>query len=94
MLKEPLEPKDSRPLIRRIADSGNIIFPRHARDEMANDGITRGEAVNVLWHGKVGFPEMEKGTWRYRVETPRAAVIVVFRSETELAVVTVWRKKR
>jgi hypothetical protein len=35
--------------------------------------------------------EFENSSWRYRVRTARIAVIVAFRSETELRVVTAWR---
>lgn len=36
---------------------------------------------------------IENGSWRYRVRTARMAVIVAFRSETALRVVTAWRFK-
>lgn len=37
---------------------------------------------------------MVDGTWRYRVHTQRIWVVVAFRSETRLVVVTGWRSKR
>jgi len=38
--------------------------------------------------------EFEHGTWRCRVETSRITVVVAFRSEHELVVVTGWRTGR
>lgn len=47
----------------------------------------------MLRGGIVQPPEYEKGTWRYRVETGRMAVVIAFRSRSELVVITAWRKK-
>ena len=51
----------------------------------------KGSCANVLRAGTVGPAEAEHGEWRYRVRTQRMAVVVAFRSETELRVVTAWR---
>ena len=51
------------------------------------------DVANVLRGGVVDPGEYENGSWRYRVRTARIAVIVAFRSETELRVVTAWRFK-
>jgi hypothetical protein len=45
----------------------------------------------VLCGGVVQPPELERGTWRYRVLTNRICVVVAFRSDDELVVVTAWR---
>jgi hypothetical protein len=49
------------------------------------------DVTNVLRGGVVDPAEFENGSWRHRVRTARIAVIVAFRSETELRVVTAWR---
>ncbi len=66
-------------------------FSKHALEEMANDDLTTVDCINVLRGGVVEPPEFERGSWRYRVRTARICVVVVFRSETALAVVTAWR---
>ena len=38
--------------------------------------------------------EWEHGSWRYRVHTQRIWVVVAFRSETRLVIVTAWRTRR
>jgi hypothetical protein len=38
--------------------------------------------------------ELENGTWRYRVRTPKIAVIIRFVDDDELMVVTAWRIKK
>lgn len=60
---------------------------------MAKDGLTAVDCVNVLRGGVVGQAELERGAWRYRVTTQRIAVVIVFRSESVLVVVTTWRFK-
>ena len=36
--------------------------------------------------------DFEKGSWRYRFETPRMAAVVAFLDENSLTVVSAWRK--
>jgi hypothetical protein len=81
--------------VKRIVREGDIAWSEHARKEMAKDNLDMGDCLNVLRAGAVSEPpDLERGTWRYRVHTSRICVVVAFRSETELAVVTAWRKKR
>lgn len=47
--------------------------------------------MNVLRAGVVYPPELENGTWRYRVRGGRINVVVAFRSEDTLVVITAWR---
>ncbi len=49
------------------------------------------DCLNVLRGGIVGAAEWEHGSWRYPVSTPRGyTVVVAFRGETLLVVVTAW----
>jgi hypothetical protein len=91
VLVEPISPPDARRLIREILQSGSVVFSRHAEEEMAKDNLTMVDVTNVPRGGVVDPGELEKGSWRYRARTGRIAVIVAFRSETELRVVTAWR---
>ena len=91
---EPLAPQDAKELIRRIMAEDSLIFTKHAYDEMRNDNLADTDVVNVLRAGRIYGPaEMVRGTWRYRVETPRIVVVIAFQSATELRVVTAWRLK-
>ncbi len=72
-----------------------VLWPSRVKDEMANDRfgpLIEADCVNVLRAGVAEPPEFEKGSWRYRVNTNRICVVVAFRSETYLVVVTTWRK--
>jgi hypothetical protein len=61
---------------------------------MADDQLTTVDCVNVMRAGAVTEPaDFERGTWRYRIHTNRICVVVAFRSETEIVVVTAWRKR-
>jgi hypothetical protein len=91
MRGEPLDPTRARHLIRNIIAAGEVRFSGHALKEMAKDDLTTVDCTNVLRGGVVEPPEWEHGTWRYRVRTNRIYVVVAFRSETQLVVVTAWR---
>jgi hypothetical protein len=91
---EPLHPTRARQLIRYILNAGTVDFSGHALAEIAKDDLTTVDCTNVLRAGVVEPPELEKGTWRYRVRTNRIYVVVLFRSETRLLVVTAWRIQR
>lgn len=90
-LDEPLDPPAARALIRSILADGSVRFSRHGLDEMAKDCLSELDVTNVLRGGSVDPAEFEHGSWRYRVRTQRIAVVIAFRSETSLVVVTAWR---
>lgn len=90
-MDEPLTPPAARKLIRSIVAAGNVVFTRHARDEMAKDALTEDDIMNTLRGGWVEPGEWENGSWRYRVCTHRIVAVVAFRSESEQVVVTAWR---
>ncbi len=92
--REPLSPPDARRLIREILTAGEVVSSRHAADEMAKDDLTLIDCINILHGGVVEPAELERGTWRYRVHARRISVVVAFRSETRLVVVTAWRSRR
>ena len=95
VLKEPLDSAAATVRIHAIARDGDVAWSQHAFREMAADDLTSLDCMNVLRAGAVKEPaELERGSWRYRIHTNRLCVVVAFRSETELVVVTTWRKKR
>jgi hypothetical protein len=88
---EPFTPPYARKLIRQIVQTGTVSFSTHALKEIAKDNLTTVDCINVLRGGVVEPPEFREGTWRYRVRTASIYVVVAFRSDTRLAVVTAWR---
>jgi hypothetical protein len=92
-MKEPLTPNTVRRLLVGILKSGTLAFSKHVYEEMAKDKLTEVDVRNTLRGGAPRPGELEKGTWRYRVETPRMTAVVTFRSETHAVVVTAWRSK-
>lgn len=93
MLDEPLSPPAARRLILAILLGGEVRFTSHALAEMAKDGITRDDVLALLRGGIVEPGEIERGSWRYRVRVAATYVVVAFRSELALLVITAWRKK-
>jgi len=94
VLTEPLSPDDTKRLVRRILESGVTTFSQHAREEMAKDRLTDVEVLRVLRSGTCERSDWERGTWRYRMRTQQIVVVVAFRSEHALRVVTAWRVVR
>ena len=92
-MDEPLSPPAARKLVQQIVAARGVVFSRHALEEMAKDGLSDGDAAAVLRGGVVEPAELERGSWRYRMRAGRVYVVVTFRSEAELVVVTVWRVK-
>jgi hypothetical protein len=90
-IDEPLDPPNCRRLIRRILSEGSVRFSKHALEEIAKDDLAEIDIVNVLRGGFPGPGEFENGSWRYCVKAQRIAVVVAFRSEASLVVVTAWR---
>jgi hypothetical protein len=87
----PLGTYAARDLVRKILREGVTRFSQHARDEMEKDDLSTMDCTNVLRGGTVEPPELERGSWRYRVLTNRMCVVVAFRSKNELVVITAWR---
>ena len=90
-MDEPLSPAAAKALIRAILANGTVDFTRHALEELAKDGFDTGDALNVLRAGVVEPAELVGPVWRYRVRTARMFVVVQFRAETRLLVITGWR---
>ena len=92
VLAEPLSPGEARKLIRALIDLGTVSFSKHALDEMEKDKLIVADMNNVLRGGVIDPAEFEGGSWRYRVRTGKLCVVVAFRSDTQLRIVTAWRK--
>lgn len=92
----PLPINQARKLLSAILapGEGSVSTTKHAREEMAKDRMVSTDVVNVLRCGQIREPAEEKnGAWRYRVHTNSFCVVVEFLSETQVRVVTTWRKK-
>ena len=92
---EPLGPDDATHLIHQIAREGDVAWSQHALEEMHADNLTTVDCVHALRAGAVDEPaELIMGSWRYRIHTQRIWPVVAIRSETEIVVVTAWRRQR
>ena len=91
VLEEPLDEAAAKRLIRSIIEGGTVRWTAHALQRLRVRDLTTVDCVSVLRAGVVDPPELENGTWRYRVRGGRTNVIVAFRSEDTLVVITAWR---
>jgi hypothetical protein len=95
MLKEPLSADEAKRLIVKAIDADRVDFKQvHAREEMTNDDLSMRDVLRVLRGGVAEPGELLRNTWRYRVRTSWAYVVVTFRTEDNVVVVTAWRIKR
>jgi hypothetical protein len=93
VLKEPLSLPDAEKRARWILEHGTFVVSKHAEQELAKDHLSSVDAVNILRAGACVSFDLVSGSWRYRFGTAKITVVVAFRSETELVVVTAWRMK-
>lgn len=95
MGREPLSNDDAKRLAASVVRAGGVVdIVRHARQAMLADGLAAVDVHRALLSGFVEFSEQhESGQWRYRFRSGQVFVVVAFRSEQVLVVVTVWRKK-
>jgi len=93
VLRVPMSRHEAKKLALWIVEKGTFTFSPHSIEELKKDRLSTQDALNVIRCGHINDEgETEKGSVRYRVETPRMVVVVAFRSITELRVVTAWRK--
>lgn len=89
----PMKPEAAKRLAREIVESGTVVFSRHAQEEMEKDDLQSADCLNLLRAGDFEPPELENNELRYRVSTRRMCVVIVFRSNERLRVVTAWRNR-
>lgn len=97
MLDEPLDPQEAKRLLLDIIEAGGVRFTRHAKLRLGERNLTEIDCVNVLRGGVVEEAEPSEsrsGGWCYRVRSYRINVVVAFRSESVVAVVSAWRMQR
>ncbi len=92
-VRGPTEASGEEKLARKILADGQMAGTDHATKELANDTMTAVDGEDVIRGGQCESFDFISGTWRYRFMTAKMAVVVAFRSETEMALVTAWRKK-
>lgn len=92
-MDEALTAEQATACVRAILRDGAVAWSSQALTEMRSHRLTTVDCHNVLRRGESDPGERVRGSLRYRVHTYRASVVVMFRSRTELVVVSVWRKR-
>ena len=88
---EPFDEQTVKRLIRQCTTEGRVSWTDHALERCSKRGLTTGDCVNALKSGAVDPAEWENGTWRYRVRAGEITVVIAFRDERSLTVITAWR---
>ena len=92
-MDQPLTAVDARKLAKEILDTGSVGFTAHAEKEMTKDRLEVLDVINVVRGGAYSEAEWENGAWRHQAFTQKIAVVIEFESESELTVITAWRKQ-
>ena len=92
-MDQPLSAADARKLAKEIIETGSVVFTKHAEAEMAKDKLDVIDTINVLRGGAYSEAEWENGAWRHHAFTQKITVVIEFEDETELVVITAWRKR-
>ena len=93
MLNEPLKNDDAKKEIVRRLKTGTIHTSPHFRRAAAAEGLLPLAAVEFLYAGFVEMVEFEGGNWCYRVRNGRVIVVVAFKHENQLDLVTFMKKR-
>jgi hypothetical protein len=84
---QPLGKDEAKARLNGCVSVGTVIYSRHFRDELINDGLTTEDVLTVCRSGAVIMaPEkdLKTGNWKYRIEgltsdQRRIAVVFTFR---------------
>lgn len=95
-MSRQLPEEQARKLAVQILREGSTVFTKHCRQAMEDDALLETDIVNTIAGGLITEPgEVSlRGGWRYRVRTRRITVVIEFRSDEEMVVVTTWRESR
>lgn len=82
-------------------NAGRVVYTRHFREELANDGLTMQDVLTVCRAGAVideAEPDIRTGAWKYRiegltVERESVAVVFSFRPEDHAVCITVFKRR-
>lgn len=89
-----LDKKQARKVLSEILNCNPnfLSYSKHGQEQMKARCLIAGDVINVLMAGKIeNDPELENGSWRYRVTTKNITVVVAFRRPNHVAVITAWR---
>ena len=92
-MDQPLSAAEARKLAKEIIATGSVGFTSHAEKEMAKDKLDAVDVINVVRGGAYSEAEWENGAWRHQAFTQKIVVVIEFENESELTVITAWRKK-
>lgn len=98
MLVQRFNRQDAKTLLGHVLDEGRIIYGKHFRDALADEGLEIADAFAVLKAGQIydePEPNVKTGEWKYRIEgkTPdekQIGIVFCFKSEEDAFLITVF----
>ena len=105
---EPFKDATVQHLSRQISDEGFVEMSSHVETRIDERKLAEIDVYNVIRGGRTGDYTFEKGSYRYRRETPKLTVVIAFPpcdckekdkivgclTGHHLVVVTAWRNRK
>jgi hypothetical protein len=90
----PLARKEAARLTKQILKSGKTFYRKHAEEKMAERNLKKADVANILPYGRVVLePESDvRGAFKYTFESNAMGTVIMFRGDSELSVITAYRK--
>lgn len=97
---KPLTRDQAKSLLCECLRAGTVVFSKHFRDELMNDGLTIADVLPVCRAGVVKDapePDIKRGTWKYRIEGSTldrdlVAIVFSFDEERRAVFITAFKK--
>ncbi len=96
-LPEGVGPTDATVVRTRVREGvqRGLLLSRHAKERMAENDLSLADIANILRGGTLQherWASFEQGTWRYRFETSRMAVVIAEPHESgKVVIITAFR---
>ena len=91
-MKQPLRAVEAKRLAKAILETGRVSYSEHAQARLKKHRMTTTDCENVLRGGAYQEAEWENGGWRHQVHTQKFVVVIEFVKESNLLVITEWRR--
>lgn len=91
-MTEPLGNDDAKAEALRRLNAGQVVITSHFRRAAIADGVLPASAPQMIVSGFVQLHEFVDGSWRYRFACGCFVVVVAFRGQDELRMVTLFKR--
>jgi hypothetical protein len=89
---EPYAEAELRKICRAALEHGTLRVTQHAKDPMAEEGLTMNDVRNTLLGGRLlHFDRGDGGAYKYRMSTAKIDAVVIVTAADSIILVTAFR---